>query len=66
MLIMPRMGFGGAMKGAEKGMVGGPGKGEENEERMGFEVKLEGFNAAAKIKVIKEVRAFTNLRLKEA
>jgi large subunit ribosomal protein L7/L12 len=29
-------------------------------------VKLEGFDAAAKIKVIKEVRTFTDLGLKEA
>jgi large subunit ribosomal protein L7/L12 len=31
-----------------------------------FDVKLEGFDAAAKIKVIKEVRTFTDLGLKEA
>ena len=31
-----------------------------------FDVKLEGFDAAAKIRVIKEVRTFTDLGLKEA
>ncbi|PPR86249.1 hypothetical protein GOBAR_AA34440 [Gossypium barbadense] len=44
-VMMPGMGFGGAMRGAGK---------------------LEGFDAAAKIKVIKEVRGFTDLGLKEA
>ena len=66
-VMMPGMGFGGAMKGAGKGGAGGPGKGEEKEvEKMVFDVKLEGFDAAAKIKVIKEVRGFTDLGLKEA
>ena len=35
-------------------------------EKTEFNVKLEGFDAAAKIKVIKEVRAITGLGLKEA
>lgn len=35
-------------------------------EKTAFEIKLEKFDAAAKIKVIKEVRAFTDLGLKEA
>eukprot|EP00252_Welwitschia_mirabilis_P008360 TRINITY_DN2016_c0_g1_i1.p1 TRINITY_DN2016_c0_g1~~TRINITY_DN2016_c0_g1_i1.p1 ORF type:complete len:180 (-),score=36.11 TRINITY_DN2016_c0_g1_i1:197-736(-) len=35
-------------------------------EKTLFNVKLEKFDAAAKIKVIKEVRAFTGLGLKEA
>ncbi|CAN0901929.1 50S ribosomal protein L7/L12 [Linum grandiflorum] len=39
---------------------------EEKKEKTAFDVKLEKFDAAAKIKVIKEVRAFTNLGLKEA
>lgn len=48
--------------GAEKG-----GKEEEKkEEKTVFELKLEGFDAANKIKVIKEVRGFTDLGLKEA
>ncbi|XVF15824.1 hypothetical protein REPUB_Repub09cG0189700 [Reevesia pubescens] len=66
-MMMPGMGFGGAMKGAGKSGAGGPGKGEEKkEEKMVFDVKLEGFDAADKIKVIKEVRGFTDLGLKEA
>ncbi|KAI4326010.1 hypothetical protein MLD38_031368 [Melastoma candidum] len=36
------------------------------EEKMVFDVKLEKYDAAAKIKVIKEVRGFTDLGLKEA
>ncbi|WOH10187.1 hypothetical protein DCAR_0729650 [Daucus carota subsp. sativus] len=35
-------------------------------EKMVFDVKLEKFDAAAKIKIIKEVRAFTDLGLKDA
>ncbi|CAA6664451.1 unnamed protein product [Spirodela intermedia] len=35
-------------------------------EKTTFDVKLEKFDAAAKIKVIKEVRGFTDLGLKEA
>ncbi|KAK5824158.1 uncharacterized protein LOC108486005 [Gossypium arboreum] len=58
---------------ADEGMdLGGAGAGagapkaEEKKEKTAFDVKLEKFDAAAKIKVIKEVRAFTNLGLKEA
>ncbi|MBA0618131.1 hypothetical protein Godav_027519 [Gossypium davidsonii] len=66
-MMMPGMGFGGAIRGAGKGGAAGPGKGEEKkEEKMVFDVKLEGFDAAAKIKVIKEVRGFIDLGLKEA
>ena len=36
------------------------------EEKLEFDVKLAGFDAAAKIKVIKEVRSITALGLKEA
>eukprot|EP00951_Prasinocladus_malaysianus_P002204 scaffold15648_cov27-Prasinocladus_malaysianus.AAC.2 len=36
------------------------------EEKTSFALKLDGFDAAAKIKVIKEVRAITELGLKEA
>ncbi|XP_022775362.1 uncharacterized protein LOC111317213 [Durio zibethinus] len=66
-MMMPGMGFGGAMIRAGKHGTSGPGKGEEKkEEKMVFDLKLEGFDAAAKIKVIKEVRGFTDLGLKEA
>ncbi|KAG0484513.1 hypothetical protein HPP92_008592 [Vanilla planifolia] len=39
---------------------------EAKVEKTAFDVKLVQFDAVAKIKVIKEVRAFTNLGLKEA
>lgn len=39
---------------------------EEKKEKTDFDVKLEGFSAEGKIKVIKEIRALTNLGLKEA
>ncbi|XP_044469424.1 50S ribosomal protein L7/L12-like [Mangifera indica] len=63
-VMMPGMGF--SVKGAAKGGGGGAGKAEEKAEKTVFDVKLEGFDAAAKIKVIKEVRGFTDLGLKEA
>ncbi|XP_047312355.1 50S ribosomal protein L7/L12 [Impatiens glandulifera] len=64
-VMMPGMGFGG-MKGAAKG--GAAGKGEEKAaEKTAFDLKLEGgYDAGAKIKIIKEVRACTALGLKEA
>lgn len=46
--------------------AGGAKAEEKKAEKTAFDVKLEKFDAAAKIKVIKEVRAFTNLGLKEA
>lgn len=39
---------------------------EVKEEKTVFDIKLTGFDAKNKIKVIKEVRAMTNLGLKEA
>ena len=39
---------------------------EAKEEKTTFDLKLEGFDAKAKIKVIKEIRALTGLGLKEA
>ncbi|XP_044488087.1 50S ribosomal protein L7/L12-like [Mangifera indica] len=64
-VMMPGMGF--SLRDAAKGGGGGgPGKAEEKAEKTVFDVKLEGFDAAAKIKVIKEVRGFTDLGLKEA
>ncbi|RRT73481.1 hypothetical protein B296_00006749 [Ensete ventricosum] len=48
----------------------GPGaeaaKPAEGKEKTAFDIKLEKFDTAAKIKVIKEVRTFTDLGLKEA
>ncbi|XP_020230788.1 uncharacterized protein LOC109811443 [Cajanus cajan] len=51
--------------GPESGAAG-PKVEEKKAEKTAFDVKLEKFDAAAKIKVIKEVRAFTTLGLKEA
>lgn len=58
------MGPGMAMQQAGGG--GAPAEEEKKPEKTSFDVKLEKFEAAAKIKVIKEVRAFTTLGLKEA
>lgn len=41
-------------------------KEEKKPEKTVFELKLESFEAASKIKIIKEVRGFTDLGLKEA
>ncbi|CAB4280790.1 unnamed protein product [Prunus armeniaca] len=57
-------------EGLDLGSQGGPAgasKAEEKKvEKTAFDVKLEKFDTAAKIKVIKEVRTFTSLGLKEA
>lgn len=56
-------------EGLEFGPAGGAGAGaaeEQKVEKTAFDVKLEKFDTAAKLKVIKEVRAFTSLGLKEA
>ncbi|CAM8922046.1 unnamed protein product [Rhodiola kirilowii] len=64
-MMMPGMGFsvrGGGGKGGS-----GAGKVEEKKaEKTAYDLKLDGFDAAAKIKIIKEVRTFTDLGLKEA
>lgn len=41
-------------------------KEEKKPEKTAFELKLESYEASAKIKIIKEVRSFTDLGLKEA
>ncbi|KAL3527150.1 hypothetical protein ACH5RR_011806 [Cinchona calisaya] len=66
-VMMPGMGFSGA-GGGVKGKGGGAAEqAEEKKEKTAFDLKLEGgFDAAAKIKIIKEVRACTDLGLKEA
>ncbi|KAL8143146.1 hypothetical protein V2J09_016178 [Rumex salicifolius] len=64
----------GVMKpGALAGLAGMMAKGptaaaqeEKKEEKTVFELKLESYEAASKIKVIKEIRGFTELGLKEA
>lgn len=56
----------GSSTGAAQG-AGVPAATEEKKpEKTNFDVKLEKFDPATKIKVIKEVRAFTSLGLKEA
>ena len=59
---MARGGGGGGNKAADDDEAVAPVK----EEKTIFDLKLTGFDAAAKIKVIKEIRAITSLGLKEA
>eukprot|EP00249_Psilotum_nudum_P008864 c21561_g1_i1 orf=230-877(+) len=58
------------MMGVPKSGAGGataPGKTEEKKpEKLSFDVRLEKYDAATKIKIVKEVRTFTDLGLKEA
>ncbi|XP_010932906.1 uncharacterized protein [Elaeis guineensis] len=64
-VITPGMGIGG-LPGVG-GAAGAAKEAEEKkEEKMAFDLKLESFDAASKIKIIKEVRTFTDLGLKEA
>ncbi|KAL7551865.1 hypothetical protein ACHAWF_015083 [Thalassiosira exigua] len=58
---MARGGGGGGKKAADDDAPA-----EAAEEKTAFDLKLTGFDAKAKIKVIKEVRAMTSLGLKEA
>uniref|UniRef100_A0A7S1ZK20 Large ribosomal subunit protein bL12 C-terminal domain-containing protein n=1 Tax=Trieres chinensis TaxID=1514140 RepID=A0A7S1ZK20_TRICV len=57
---------GGGGGGGGGGDGGGAEKEAEEEVRIAFDLKLTGFDAKAKIKVIKEVRSLTGLGLKEA
>ena len=52
--------------GAAAGAAGGGAEEEQAEEKLLKDIKLVGFDAKAKIKVIKEVRAIAGLGLKEA
>ena len=59
--------FGGGGAGVAAAGAGGEAAAEDApEEKTLFDVKLSGFDAKAKIKVIKEVRAIAGLGLKEA
>jgi len=51
---------------ASAGSGSGSADGAKAAEKTAFDIKLEKFDAAAKIKIIKEVRTFTDLGLKEA
>ncbi|GMH83486.1 hypothetical protein TrST_g454 [Triparma strigata] len=57
---------GGAVGGGGGAGGGGAAEEEVKEEKVIFDVKLTGFDAKSKIKVIKEVRTITGLGLKEA
>ena len=59
-------GGGGGGGGGKKGGDGDDDAAPAAEEKTIFDLKLTGFDAKAKIKVIKEVRAITSLGLKEA
>ena len=65
---MPMMPMGGMQMpvGAGGGAAAAAAEEAPKEEKTSFNVKLESFEAGAKIKVIKEVRALTSLGLKEA
>ena len=67
MMMMPGAMMPGA-GGAGAGAAAAPGAPEAaaEEKKDDFAVKLTGYDAASKIKVIKEVRAVTDLGLKEA
>lgn len=54
------------MGGGNGGGTDGAKKEDKKVEKTAFDVKLDKFDPSAKIKVIKEVRAFTSLGLKEA
>lgn len=57
---------GGAASAAGGGAPAAAEKKEEKKEKTEFTLKLDSFNAADKLKVIKEIRAITGLGLKES
>ncbi|CAI0375153.1 unnamed protein product [Linum tenue] len=56
----------GPMSSGPAGGAAAAGADSKPAEKTVFDIKLEKFDAAAKIKIIKEVRSFTDLGLKEA
>ncbi|KAI0492997.1 uncharacterized protein LOC110098785 [Dendrobium catenatum] len=57
----------GGLPGTNKSSSGGAASAAEvKAEKTAFDLKLESFDPASKIKIIKEVRSFTDLGLKEA
>ncbi|CAO2814173.1 unnamed protein product [Amaranthus hypochondriacus] len=66
-LMMPGMGFSLRGMGGAGGVSATAPAEEEKKEKTAFDLRLEaGFDAGSKIKIIKEVRSFTELGLKEA
>lgn len=65
-VMMPGMGASGIGRGSAAAGKGGAKAEEKKAEKTAFDLKLESFDAASKIKIIKEVRSFTDLGLKEA
>ena len=71
-LVNEKMGISPLSDAQRAVMQAGGGKGgaaaatEEVEEKTAFDLKLTGFDAKSKIKVIKEIRGITGLGLKEA
>lgn len=71
-LLRHKMGlnkYGPAAVGLQSGSVSSSGPAtqvKEATEKVVFDVKIEKFDAASKIKIIKEVRGFTDLGLKDA
>ncbi|BAF18181.1 uncharacterized protein [Oryza sativa Japonica Group] len=59
-------GLGGGGGAGAAGAAGEKAGGAAAAEKTVFELRLEAFDAASKIKVIKEIRSFTDLGLKEA
>ncbi|KAL5705583.1 hypothetical protein ACHQM5_023871 [Ranunculus cassubicifolius] len=66
MPVMAMMMPGATFSGRSSAKGGGGKVEEEVKEKTAFDLKLDGFDAASKIKIIKEVRTFTDLGLKEA
>ncbi|KAL4387441.1 hypothetical protein GQ457_09G010900 [Hibiscus cannabinus] len=58
--------YGPAVSGATSAAASAAGAETKAAEKTAFDIKLEKYEAGAKIKIIKEVRAFTELGLKEA
>jgi large subunit ribosomal protein L7/L12 len=64
-MFMPQAGGGGRAGGADEVVEAPPPVVEEVKVKDSFDLKLAGFSATAKIKIIKEVRTITGLGLKE-
>ncbi|CAO2824628.1 unnamed protein product [Amaranthus hypochondriacus] len=65
-VLNPGAAAGLAQMAANSGSAVGNDQEAKKEEKSVFELKLESFEATSKLKVIKEIRSFTDLGLKEA